>query len=74
MTAVVDTEFYRRKCYQKSYIKVVHHQKTTMDEYVAYASSLPPSGQLPTLTFIALILGLGKGGVPGLGEIILLYI
>ena len=45
-----------------------------MDEYVAYASSLPPSGQLPTLTFIALILGLGKGGVPGLGEIILLYI
>ena len=43
-----------------------------MDEYVAYASSLPPSGQLPTLTFIALILGLGKGGVPGLGEIILL--
>jgi len=45
-----------------------------MDEYVAYASSLPPSGQLPTLTFIALILGLGKGGVPGLGELILLYI
>jgi hypothetical protein len=40
-----------------------------MDEYVAYASSLPPSGQLPTLTFIALILGLGKGGVPGLGEL-----
>ena len=45
-----------------------------MDEYVAYASSLPPSGQLPTLIFIALILGLGKGGVPGLGEPILLYI
>lgn len=40
-----------------------------MDEYVKFASSLPPTGQLPTLTFIALILGLGKGGVPGLATI-----
>ena len=37
-----------------------------MDEYVRQASSLPPAGQLPTLVGIALILGLGKGGVPGL--------
>ena len=40
-----------------------------MDEYVNFATSLPPNGQLPTLTFIALILGLGKGGVPGLATI-----
>ena len=34
-----------------------------MDDYVSYASALPPEGQLPTLIGIALVLGLGKGGV-----------
>lgn len=40
-----------------------HRQKTTvmMEEYVDYASTK----QLPTLIAISLILGLGKGGVPG---------
>ena len=38
----------------------------TMDQYVAQALALPPDGQRPTLLGIALILGLGKGGVPGL--------
>ena len=40
-----------------------------MVEYVSFATSFPPNGQLPTLSFIALILGLGKGGVPGLATI-----
>jgi len=40
-----------------------------MDEYVAQAHALPPDGQLPTLLGIALILGLGKGGVPGLATV-----
>mmetsp|Transcript_18770 Transcript_18770/g.33775 ORF Transcript_18770/g.33775 Transcript_18770/m.33775 type:complete len:359 (-) Transcript_18770:469-1545(-) len=40
-----------------------------MDDYVKLASSLPPSGQLHTLIGIALILGLGKGGVPGLATV-----
>jgi len=40
-----------------------------MDEYVSYASTLPPDGQLLTLLGIALILGLGKGGVPGLATV-----
>mmetsp|Transcript_54273 Transcript_54273/g.115282 ORF Transcript_54273/g.115282 Transcript_54273/m.115282 type:complete len:359 (-) Transcript_54273:388-1464(-) len=40
-----------------------------MDDYVKIASSLPPSGQLHTLTGIALVLGLGKGGVPGLATV-----
>ena len=40
-----------------------------MDEYVAQALALPPDGQLPTLLGIALILGLGKGGVPGLATV-----
>ncbi len=39
-----------------------HRQKTAvMEEYVDYASTT----QLPTLIAISLILGLGKGGVPG---------
>lgn len=33
------------------------------------ATSLPPAGQLHTLAFIAFILGLGKGGVPGLATV-----
>ena len=41
----------------------------TMDQYVAQALALPPDGQLPTLLGIALILGLGKGGVPGLATV-----
>ncbi|KAL7546609.1 LOW QUALITY PROTEIN: hypothetical protein ACHAWF_009939 [Thalassiosira exigua] len=40
-----------------------------MEAYVRHASSLPPEGQLPTLAAIALILGLGKGGVPGLATV-----
>ena len=40
-----------------------------MDEFVAQALALPPDGQLPTLLGIALILGLGKGGVPGLATV-----
>mmetsp|Transcript_30851 Transcript_30851/g.65189 ORF Transcript_30851/g.65189 Transcript_30851/m.65189 type:complete len:141 (+) Transcript_30851:276-698(+) len=40
-----------------------------MDDYVKVASTLPPTGQLHTLIGIALILGLGKGGVPGLATI-----
>lgn len=40
-----------------------------MDDYVKIASTLSPPGQLPTLIAIALILGLGKGGVPGLATI-----
>lgn len=40
-----------------------------MDEYVGQALALPPNGQLPTLLGIALILGLGKGGVPGLATV-----
>ena len=40
-----------------------------MDDYVKLATALPPSGQLHTLIGIALILGLGKGGVPGLATI-----
>uniref|UniRef100_A0A7S0FIN2 Membrane transporter protein n=1 Tax=Minutocellus polymorphus TaxID=265543 RepID=A0A7S0FIN2_9STRA len=40
-----------------------------MDEYVTQALALPPDGQLPTLLGIALILGLGKGGVPGLATV-----
>ena len=36
-----------------------------MDEYVKFASS----DGLPTLGFVALILGLGKGGVPGLATV-----
>ena len=42
---------------------------TIMDQYVAQALALPPDGQLPTLLGIALILGLGKGGVPGLATV-----
>ncbi|KAL7529491.1 hypothetical protein ACHAXR_005931 [Thalassiosira sp. AJA248-18] len=40
-----------------------------MDDYVKVATALPPTGQLPTLIGIALILGLGKGGVPGLATV-----
>ena len=40
-----------------------------MEDYVNYASTLPPTGQLPTLIGIAFILGLGKGGVPGLATV-----
>lgn len=40
-----------------------------MDDYVKVATALPPNGQLPTLIGIALILGLGKGGVPGLATV-----
>lgn len=40
-----------------------------MDDYVKAATSLPPAGHLPTLIGITLILGLGKGGVPGLATI-----
>mmetsp|Transcript_17938 Transcript_17938/g.38910 ORF Transcript_17938/g.38910 Transcript_17938/m.38910 type:complete len:339 (+) Transcript_17938:90-1106(+) len=40
-----------------------------MDEYISQAVSLPPDGQLHILVGIALILGLGKGGVPGLATV-----
>jgi len=40
-----------------------------MEDYVKVATSLPPTGQLPTLIGISLILGLGKGGVPGLATV-----
>lgn len=40
-----------------------------MDDYVKVATSLPPDGQLVTLVGIALILGLGKGGVPGFATV-----
>ena len=40
-----------------------------MDEYVSYASTLPPDGQLLTLLSTAFVLGLGKGGVPGLATV-----
>ncbi len=40
-----------------------------MEDYVRVATSLPPAGQLHTLAFIAFILGLGKGGVPGLATV-----
>ena len=40
-----------------------------MEEFVSYASNWPPSGQLHVLAGIALMLGLGKGGVPGLATI-----
>lgn len=41
----------------------------TMEDYVQFATALPPNGQLPTLIGIAVILGLGKGGVPGLATV-----
>ena len=40
-----------------------------MEDYVQFATALPPNGQLPTLIGIAVILGLGKGGVPGLATV-----
>jgi uncharacterized membrane protein YfcA len=40
-----------------------------MEEYVRVATSLPPAGQLHTLIGIAFVLGLGKGGVPGLATV-----
>ena len=39
--------------------------RARMDEYVKFASS----DGLPTLGIVALILGLGKGGVPGLATV-----
>ena len=50
-------------------VKGRYRVPSTMDEYVAQALALPPDGQLPTLLGIALILGLGKGGVPGLATV-----
>jgi len=40
-----------------------------MDEYVTQAQALPPHGQLHILIGIAFLLGLGKGGVPGLATV-----
>ena len=37
----------------------------TMDQYVQYATT----SQLPTLITISFLLGLGKGGVPGLATV-----
>lgn len=40
-----------------------------MDEYIVQAVSLPPNGQMHILLGIAFLLGLGKGGVPGLATV-----